>query len=259
MVGYDPTLQIKDMLKLVNKDGFSLAETLIALGILAVGMLFIAGVFPVAIRLTTVSAERTIATVVAEEAFAKVQLYISRDPNQINSLQNNLEDFNNPARFPAVQDIGEYEFTYPSNNFDIAQKQYFWSALCRETNGDNSPVQVTVFVCRKAGRASRFYEVNGGTNGNWPVPCKIGVQDLTNNRLQIINSNERTYINDDYTIIDDQSGQICRVVRRLPVPDDDKVQLDRDWTGGNEAWVVPPAVGGGRNPCIAVYQKLVKF
>ena len=58
--------------------GFSLAETLIALGILAVGMLFIAGVFPVAIRLTTISAERTTAAVVAEEAFAKVQLYGSR-------------------------------------------------------------------------------------------------------------------------------------------------------------------------------------
>ncbi len=252
--------------------GFSLAETLIALGILAVGMLFIAGVFPVAIQLTTASVERTTAAVVAEEAFAKVQLYGSKGDIDYSALQT-LEDFNDIGTvFKApLPEIGKYEFTYPStgsSNADISQKQYCWSALCRLTlpynsSDPNQPVQVTVFVCRKAGRASRFHEANGSTNGNWPAPCKISVLDIGNNKLQITNSNERAYINDDYTIVDDDTGQIYRVVRRFAntaTTSDDTIQLERAWpTGSNEAWVVPPAVGGGRNPCIAVYQKEIIF
>src|SRR3989304_725254 len=55
--------------------GFSLTEVLLAMGTLAVGMLFIAGVFPVSIHFTTVASERTIAAAVADEAFAKIKLY----------------------------------------------------------------------------------------------------------------------------------------------------------------------------------------
>ena len=46
-----------------------------AVGIMAVGMVFIAGVFPVGIHFTTIATERTIAAVVADEAFAKIKLY----------------------------------------------------------------------------------------------------------------------------------------------------------------------------------------
>ena len=70
------------MRKLRNfNKGFSLTECLLAIGILAVGMLFIAGVFPVGIHFTTVATERTIAAVVADEAFAKIRLYALGEPN----------------------------------------------------------------------------------------------------------------------------------------------------------------------------------
>ncbi len=267
--------------KFHKASGFSLAETLIALGILAIGMLLIAGVFPVAIRLTTMSAERTTAAVVAEEAFAKVQLYaagdtaISTDNVVLSRLtDNSLTDFNDPTAdaFPAIHDIGQYEFTYPStgsSNANISAKQYCWSALCRLTGPaiDNPPVQVTVFVCRKAGRASKFHEASGGIDGNWPVPVRMTnvlAVPGNNDRLQLP-SGDKNFVNDNYTIVDNGTGQIYRVVRRLPAtsaaPADDRIiQLDRDWQGGiNDIWVVPPAVGGGRSPCIAVYQKLIKF
>jgi prepilin-type N-terminal cleavage/methylation domain-containing protein len=284
------------MAKLSDNKGFSLAETLIALGILAVGMLLIAGVFPVAIQLITISAERTTAAVVAEEAFAKVQLYGSGGINFSKLQQNQLKDFNDfdditdPVLLPVgnpptTPDVGKYEFTYPStvsSNVDIMQKQYCWSALCRATAGNNSPVQVTVFVCRKAGRNSRYYEPGNGGNINWPTPnetdwprpVKINVsqEGSSNNLLRITGvnaTNEKNLINDDYTIVDDQTGLIYRVVRRLPAgstavpsPADEVIQLDRDWPTGSTPgpiWVVPPAVGGGRNPCIAVYQKEILF
>jgi len=62
--------------------GFSLTEVLIAVGILMVGMLMVAGLFPVAIHLTAVSTERTIGAVVADEAFAKMRLYASEPTNR---------------------------------------------------------------------------------------------------------------------------------------------------------------------------------
>ena len=60
---------------LTKKNGFSLTEVLISIGVLAIGMIFVAGVFPVGIYFNTLSTERTIAAVVADEAFAKVRLY----------------------------------------------------------------------------------------------------------------------------------------------------------------------------------------
>jgi len=253
------------MTRFVNKDGFSLAETLIALGILAVGMLLVAGVFPVAIQFITTSAEQTTAAVVAEEAFAKVQLYGSKAGiNYANLQTNSLTDFNdiNIIFNIPTPDIGKYEFIYPSTNSSnagISHKQYCWSAMCRLTRPynpaePNYPVQVTVFVCRKAGRSSTFHRRVGGT-GNWPEPIDITVTGSGT----IVQITKQDYVSNDSTIVDDQSGQIYRVIKRLPAPDDNRIQLDRQWTGGSKAWVIPPAIGGSRNPCIAVYQKEILF
>jgi hypothetical protein len=59
---------------------FSLTEVLMAAGILVVGFLLIAGTFPVGIKLTALSTERTIGVVAAEEAMAKIHLF-GKDPN----------------------------------------------------------------------------------------------------------------------------------------------------------------------------------
>lgn len=52
---------------------------LIATGIMAIGLVLVSLIFPVAVKLTTMSTERSIATVVADEAFAKIRLYGLRD------------------------------------------------------------------------------------------------------------------------------------------------------------------------------------
>ena len=67
------------MAKRNNKNGFSLTEVLLAIGVLAVGMILVAGVFPVAIHFSTVSTERMIASAVADEAFATIQLIACGD------------------------------------------------------------------------------------------------------------------------------------------------------------------------------------
>lgn len=243
-----------------SNDGFSLIEVLLAIGTLAVGMLFIAGVFPVGIHFMTIATERTIAAVVADEAFAKVRLYALADPcvpaDDINLTRltvNQLTDFND------VANINPIEFAYPSDpNMNISQKQYYWSALCRRVDLDPNSrlVQVTVFVSRKIGSGTMYQ----GLPGIWPVPVIVGVPVVPGpDRLQIEPGRE-AFINDGDTIVDNQTGQIYRVLERdadLP----NTIILDRPWRGGpaGMVWVVPPPIGGGKRPCIAVYQKVIRF
>lgn len=225
--------------------GFSLTEVLLAVGTLAIGMIFIAGVFPAAIHSTTIATERTVAAVVADEAFAKIKIYAV---NLGLLPATGCYDFNDVSSVPINTD----EFAYPSTGTGIMQKQYYWSALCRRVDGSN--VQVTVFVSRKVGSGTTYV---GGQNR--PVPAQVEVLQFSNDELQIIG--EETLINDGYTIVDNETGDIYRVLERYVPPNDNLVELDRAWQGGltGSVWVVPPPIGGGRCPCIAIYQRVIRF
>ncbi len=248
--------------------GFSLAEVLLAIGVLAVGVVFVAGVFPVCVHLTTLVAEQTIASIAADEAFAKVKLYAKNSPAgdiDFGKLEpNQLKDFNDVLK--AGVKIDPCEFTYPSTGTDILQKQYYWTALCRQVdpNDPNSRlVQVTVFVCRKASPNLKYpIPFNGVVD--CPKPVEVGVSKVAgrDNELTINNpTEEKTFINDGYTIADNNTGQIYRVLERYASPNDYTILLDRNWEGGSlgDIWVVPPPVGGGRGPCVGVYQKVIRF
>jgi prepilin-type N-terminal cleavage/methylation domain-containing protein len=250
-------------------NGFSLTEILIAVGILAVGMTFIAGVFPAGIYLTTIATERTIAAVAADEAFAKIRIYAACDPIQpidlsklsVSELRpDDTVDFSDIL--PAMDDPNEFLYPSPRTAINVPEdsnKQYCWSALFRQTGVAPNLVQVTVFVCRKVSQNLKYRTPNGSNDSAWPMPVKVGVSG-SNNELQI-GSGKETYINDGYTIVDDVTGRIYRVLERYKVPNDNKVLLDRNWEGAapNAVWVVPPPTGGGRYPCIAVYQKVIRF
>ncbi len=236
--------------------GFSLIEILLAIGTLAVGMIFIGGVFPVALHFTTIATERTIAAVVADEAFAKIRLYADADVVQAGDFElSNLEDFNDNIN--SSVDVNSSDYTYPST-ISVKARQYSWSALCRRVGSFD--VQVTVFVCRKVRPNLKYWNPNGGEDA-WPmlVPVKVsGVRGF--NELMI--DGNRTLINDGYTIVDDETGQIYRVLERY-VDNDDTILLDRDWDEDGDdpdyVWVVPPPVNGGRYPCIGIYQKIIRF
>jgi len=265
-----------------SNDGFSLTEVLLAVGTIAVGMLFIAGVFPVGIYFTTIASERTIAAVVADEAFAKIRLYATGNPIDAN------DDINfGPLRIDQLTDyrqtvaINPVEFAYPSDpNMDITLKKYYWSALCRLTEPHIDPndprrlVQVTVFVGRKVGAGAMYWYRDPAsppllTTFPSPVPVWLNVsQPVGFNPDSLLVSDadpadgisEVAFINDGYTIVDNVSGRIYRVLERdAAMPD--MIVLDRPWQGGQTGvvWVVPPPMGGGRGPCVAIYQRVVRF
>jgi hypothetical protein len=204
--------------------------------------------------------------VAADEAFAKIKIYAVGDLNdisddvRINNLEpNGLMDFNDKDVFPATKDINSNEFLYPSTD-TVAEKQYYWSALCRRAGSDpNRLVQVTVFVCRRVSPNLKYRTPSGSDDGDWPIPVKVNVFGTAgDNELTI--TGDKTFINDGYTIVDGKNGQIYRVLERYKSPDD-RILLDRNWDNdsGSPVWVVPPPVGGGRYPCIAVYQKVIRF
>jgi hypothetical protein len=74
------------------------------------------------------------------------------------------------------------------------------------------------------------------------------------------NDFNKNSINDGYIIIDDETGQMYRVLERYPQTDW-IIKLDRDWEGKPSAdvWVIPPAIGGGASPCVGVFQRIMRF
>lgn len=238
--------RIKGMKRASYKAGFSLTEVLIAIGVLAVGMVFVAGVFPVAIHFTTVATERTVAAVVADTAFANIQLY-RIDPTGL------LDDRQIPVQ--DVADIPAIMFLYPSTyhweeiggswvRVMTGQPGYYWWALCRRTS---SGVQVTVFVCRKAGPELGTLQI-------------VGVTPISQYELQL-SSEQKQLVNDGYWIVDDKTGEIYRVLSRFPNKDTN-VLLGKSnpWedAGPGFVWTIAPPQGGGRYPCIAVFQKVIR-
>jgi prepilin-type N-terminal cleavage/methylation domain-containing protein len=241
------SIQIRNTISDIRatRHGFSLTEVLLAVGILAVGMLFIAGVFPVSIHLTMVATERTIAATVADEAFAKIKLY--------GVVPAGLSYINQIPFAPAAVPSGEY--AYPSTD-DPNSKQYWWAAICRRV--DINDVQVTVFVSRKVGLTTTYYGYDVSRPNAFYVPVTLIGGDL-----QITKAADWNKINDGYTIVDDATGQVYRVLERYGT-NLNLLRLNGTWQGGIAnlgVWVVPPpsSFGGGRYPCIAVYQKIIRF
>ncbi|MHC4344067.1 MAG: type IV pilus modification PilV family protein [Planctomycetota bacterium] len=279
------------------KDGFSLTEVLLAVGTLAVGMILVAGAFPVGIHFTTVATERTMAAVVADEAFAKIRM-IAAGPNTVVGGDANLPlvtaenfEFDESRSFELLVDdilaplprLDDNWFAYPSLD-EVAweAKSYFWSAICRRTRPEGegvSAIQATVFVCRKVGGDWQSYWFRLPHNDaldqhSWPRSMYFGVSRMEEAELMIdeLDSrpdtpDEKAFINDGYMIVDDMTGDIYRVLERrvdnpaTGIDESSIIVLDRRWMGENEQriWAVPAVRGSGRYPCIAVYQKILRF
>jgi type II secretory pathway pseudopilin PulG len=256
-----------------QQHGFSLTETLMAVGTLAIGMTFIAGTFLTGIVFSTLSTERTIGAVAAEEAFAKVRIY-GLDPGHASLTTSGFVAYEDLMTVPAE------ESRYPSIRKEGA-RQYSWAAICRRVADSNDLVQITVFVSRETGGNPSYWKRKTGTGwpqleiSGLPRPVRINVAQVSTpaalDEIAIQDAvaddaiDERTFVNEGSLLVDDATGQIYRVLERSTVALD-TVRLDRPWEGGDLTsasggwvWAVPPGTTGGRIPGVAVYQKIIRF
>jgi prepilin-type N-terminal cleavage/methylation domain-containing protein len=236
-----------------KQSGFSLTEVLMAVGILTVGMLLVATMFPAAIYMTTVASERTMAAIVADEAFAKIQLYgiedASNDPNKC---------FDWGDEMLIANKIAESEFEYPSVDPCSNSSQYYWSALYKKKNdilGDKEYL-ITVFVARKT-NPGLTYISNSGSGSSRPVPYEItGLNELKDSPELTISAGNEKLVNPPAKIIDNATGKLYAVVKR----NDADVTLDRPLEENiADIWLIPPSETGGKNAGIEVYQRIIKF
>jgi hypothetical protein len=111
----------------------------------------------------------------------------------------------------------------------------------------------------------------------WPQPVKLDCSFDNSNPAKIRELKIRVtpfftiqevdkFMTEGATIVGDQLGGIYRVVERKDMDGDgirEVVLLNKDWqddlTATPQIWVVPPAVGSSRNPCIFVEQRIVSF
>lgn len=267
--------------KLYMRGGFTLLEVLIAAVVIGLGLILVAMVFPVGIKLTTIATERTVGTLAVNEAVAKVQLWgfppLVEWAPEINTPLNtpHTECILYPIllrkRFPLLTDaqfnvLTDSEFVYPSAA-DGGTGKYFTSVLCRALDG--SQVQITALAMRALAADSRFWKPNGDTDGQRPVPVKVKVGGINDRPLELEIKPEGwaapapyVFFVDGGTVIDDKSGQIYQVFEVKTSGGTARyVVLDRAWKGGTNGtvWVVPPAVGSRRNPLVGVVQTVVSL
>jgi prepilin-type N-terminal cleavage/methylation domain-containing protein len=244
-----------------KKDAFSLTEVLMAVGILSMGMMLIATMFPVGIYLTGVGTERTMASIVIDEALAKIQLY---DVNLASPKWAVPPDTNStPYEDVSGTAIDPNEFSYPSvDPCSTNNGQYYWSALCRRIDPAGTECQVTIFAARKTGPNHTYPDPNDFANPPIDRPRLIKI-DISlgpaNNELTIVNAGEEGYINPPTVVVDNATGTIYRVINRSGTT----ITIERGWenlpNATDSIWLIPPPVSGGKNAGVEVYQEPITF
>jgi prepilin-type N-terminal cleavage/methylation domain-containing protein len=274
-----------------RQSGFSLIEVLLATGILGVGLILIAMVFPVGIKLTGVATERTIGVIAANEAVAKVQLWglppfadwtaAAGTPTPTVFPHTRCAEYlpllNYLYRPAQAKDLTWEEFLYPSVSIPAGQEaqKYHWSALCYGVS--EQEVLLTVFVTRTITTGMRYYTPTGGMNGQRPIPVKVvaafNADDPAKKKeLMIVEgaifnrATAITFFDNNVTIVDDRTGRIYRVqeYKASSGPDKDTLVLTETWEpspdlGNEKIWVIPPGIGSGRNPVIDVTQTTIRI
>jgi prepilin-type N-terminal cleavage/methylation domain-containing protein len=239
----------------IKQSGFSLTEVLMAVAILSVGMMLIATMFPVGIYLTGAAAERTMAAIVADEAFAKIQLYGIVDTHNDPANSYDYENELGPTR------IDPCEFSYPPIDPCSTNRQYYWSALYRKLGTAEPNYQITIFVARKTNPNLKYWN-NFYNPSDSPRVFDVNADTAAASDKLSVWSVEKKYINPQATILDNATGQLYRVMDRADSADANAVvTLDKNWEGAlpGRVWLVPPPETGGRNADIAVFQRIMRF
>lgn len=291
-----------------RQPGFSLTEVLLATGVLAIGFVLIATIFPAGIKLTAMAAEKTLAPAMSDEARAAVRLYdlnAEKLPSsgEIQSVlfsaeflsDTSLKYFFRRLIYPTPFDPENsplpaegtplYENLIAEVNGQIASdslypslspqyfsqnpaqtQRYCWRVLCRKDTNSPEGYQIHVFVCRWR-KELRYYgfDYNKATGAFspresvHPKPVPVRIRAENNNSRVSIEANQvvydeptcRQFFLEGAWVVEDQNGYVYQIIN----VEGTTLVLNRKWQAGSGTsflWVVPPAVGSNRNPCIEV-------
>jgi len=259
--------------------GFSLTEVLLAAGILAIGFMLIVAALPVGIKLTAMGTERTIGSVAADEAFAKVRLFGLRKPTPANPwpADPNVHCVDYAQVSQLLLNSNSPEYGYPSTDIRPDTKKYYWAAMLKYNMRDLGvdTFLVTVFVSRDTGLNTKYpYGDYAGlfqadVDYPRPVPVPVDAMGATGmvDRIQVATTPAdpqglARLITDESVLLDDRTGRLMRVLARQRT-DPRIIYLEKKLfdasLGPRYVWVIPPARGSGRYPCVGVYQRTIKF
>lgn len=167
-------------------------------------------------------------------------------------------------------------------------RQYCWRTLCMKSEAHNNPqnVYLWTFVCRKTGQGGQYYgfTYDSVTDAyvpvrdlDWPMPIPVAVVhnndapdvlviDVPNQRINFTIGELGRFFTDDARILDEVDGDVYRILERrdedgdgineILVLDEDVIKPGIQPTD-ETIWVVPPALGSGRNPCIGIYPQTI--
>jgi len=143
--------------------GFSLVEVMLALGVLAIGMVSVASIFPVAILQEKRASDDTMGVIVGGNVIALLQVAGASDPlfaveTEFAPLPEATDDTHSVP--PTVLDLYRQEYDDPTYDYRLAYR--------RPSAGD--PVEIAVFVFRKDADTTTDTEVS-------PSTISIGVSD----------------------------------------------------------------------------------
>jgi hypothetical protein len=265
--------------------GFSLIETLLAVGTLAIGMVFVAGTFTAGVYFASVATEKTVATVVTDEAVAKITLF-GLNLNNAKLVTDGFVPYEDVSRIA----MNDRESLYPSID---PNWEYAWSAICRRDRSDGRLAEFTIFVSRLMGVNATYWtcdDSNGpavpsATSTEPSVPRPVCVEATVTgttgvggelNELRIEDDASTTgvdeclFLDAGFIIVDDATGYLYRVTelreRNTTAPTHfARVTISPAWqaaaTQGSSVrvWGVPRPVTGGRCPIVTAYQKVMRF
>lgn len=157
----------------------------------------------------------------------------------------------------------------PSDYFAQHPKQtqrYCWAVLCRRDSASAEGYQVRIFLCRWR-KDLRYYGFDyDKTAGVFrpaekerpaPVPVRIlansGSSEVSIESSQPVYDPDtcRQFFPEGAWVVEDENGYVYQIIQRR----EEALTLNRKWQSGSGQavlWVVPPAVGSNRNPCIEV-------